>query len=110
MTITKSNIIDQLYNNCGFSKTNSTQVFETTLEIMKQTLESGKDILISGFGKFEVRDKNQRKGRNPATGNDLILDARRVVTFKCSGVLRERLNGKKPKSTKRKRKKRRAMK
>ncbi|MBL7203529.1 MAG: integration host factor subunit alpha [Desulfobacteraceae bacterium] len=95
MTITKSNITDSIYNNCGLSKTNSIQATETTLEIMKSTLESGEDLLISGFGKFEVRDKNQRKGRNPATGNDLVLDARRVVTFKCSGVLRERLNGKK---------------
>jgi len=93
-TLTKSNIVDQIYNNCGLSKTKSIQAIETTLEIMKQTLESSEDILISGFGKFEVKGKNQRKGRNPATGNDLILDARRVVTFKCSGVLRERLNGK----------------
>ena len=97
MTLTKSNIADSIFNNCGFSKTKSIQATETTLEIMKSTLESGEDILISGFGKFEVRGKNQRKGRNPATGNDLVLDARRVVTFKCSGVLRERLNGKKPK-------------
>ena len=93
-TLTKSNIVDQIYNNTNLSKTESIQATETTLEIIKSTLESGEDILISGFGKFEVRDKNQRKGRNPATGSDLILDARRVVTFKCSGVLRERLNGK----------------
>ena len=101
MTITKSHIFDSIYNNCDLSKTLSIQAIETTLEIMKQTLESGEDVLISGFGKFEVKDKNQRKGRNPATGNDLVLDARRVVTFKCSGVLRERLNGKKPKVKKR---------
>ncbi len=94
MTTTKSNIIDEIYTNTDLSKTNSIQVTETTLKIMKSTLESGEDVLISGFGKFEVKDKNQRKGRNPATGNDLILDARRVVTFRCSGVLREKLNGK----------------
>jgi len=94
MTLTKSNIADQIYTNTDLSKRQSIQATETTLEIMKQTLESGEDVLISGFGKFEEKDKNQRKGRNPATGNDLILDARRVVTFKCSGVLRERLNGK----------------
>jgi len=100
-TLTKSHIFGSIYNNCGLSKSKSIQAIETMLEIMKSTLESGQDILISGFGKFEVRDKNQRKGRNPATGNDLVLDARRVVTFKCSGVLRERLNTKKPKVKKR---------
>ena len=92
MTLTKSHIADSIYNNCGLSKAKSTQTFETTLEIIKSTLESGEDVLISGFGKFEVRDKNERRGRNPATGNDLILDARRVVTFKCSEVLKGRLN------------------
>lgn len=104
MTLTKSNITDQIYQNTDLSKTESIQAIETTLEIIKSTLESGKDILISGFGKFEVRDKNQRKGRNPATGNDLTLDARRVVTFNCSGVLRENLNkkrhGKRKRNTK----------
>ena len=94
MTLTKSNITDSISQNTDFNKTESVQTFETLLETIKQTLESGEDVLISGFGKFEVKDKNQRKGRNPATGSDLILDARRVVTFKCSGLLRERLNGK----------------
>ena len=93
MTIAKSSIVDQIYTNTGFSKLQSIQATETTLEIIKQILSSGEDILISGFGKFEVRDKSPRKGRNPATGNDLMFDARRVVRFKCSGVLRERLNG-----------------
>lgn len=94
MTLTKSNITDRISQNTDFNKTESIEAIETILKIMKSTLESGEDILISGFGKFEVRDKNQRKGRNPATGNSLILGARRVVTFKCSGVLREKLNGK----------------
>ncbi|NQT56950.1 MAG: integration host factor subunit alpha [Desulfobacteraceae bacterium] len=94
MTLAKSDIIDNIYQNTDFNKTESVQTFETTLEIIKSTLENGEDLLISGFGKFEVKDKNQRKGRNPETGNDLILGARRVVTFKCSGVLREKLNGK----------------
>ncbi len=61
---------------------------------MKKTLESGEDILISGFGKFCIKDEVERKGRNPETGEDLILDARRVVTFRCSGKLRDRINGK----------------
>jgi integration host factor subunit alpha len=63
------------------------------LEIMKRTLESGEDILISGFGKFCVQQKTKRRGRNPATGDDMVLEARRVVTFKCSAKLREMING-----------------
>ena len=96
MTITKSNIIDSISQgqNTALDKAESAQTLETLLEIMKSTLESGEDLLISGFGKFEVKDKKQRKGRNPATGNDLILDARRVVTFKCSEKLRKKLNNK----------------
>ena len=93
-TLTKSKLIDQIYNQSGLSKVKSTQVYETILEIMKSTLESGEDVLISGFGKFCVKQKAKRRGRNPATGSDLILDARRVVTLKCSGKLKERLNAK----------------
>ena len=65
---------------------------ETLLEIIKKTLESGEDVLVSGFGKFCVKEKAERRGRNPATGGDLMLAPRRVVTFKCSGKLRERVN------------------
>jgi len=68
-------------------------LFESLLEIMKDKLASGEDILISGFGKFCVKEKNQRKGRNPATGDDLILRPRKVVTFQCSQVLRQKING-----------------
>ena len=93
MTLTKADIIDTVYNNCGCSKTESTKLVESTLETIKKHLESGEDILISGFGKFYVNKKNERKGRNPATGNDLTLGARRVVTFKCSPVLKEKING-----------------
>jgi len=67
---------------------------ESLLEIIKSTLESGEDVLISGFGKFRVRDKTKRRGRNPATGDDMMLRPRRVVTFNCSGKLREKVNGK----------------
>jgi integration host factor subunit alpha len=63
------------------------------LEIIKGTLEKSEDVLISGFGKFCVKNKKQRRGRNPATGDDLLLRERRVVTFKCSGKLRKKLNG-----------------
>ena len=95
MPITKADIINSIYNNLDIQKQDSTTIVETLLEIIKHTLESGEDILISGFGKFCVKDKKDRKGRNPQTGNDLILDARRVVTFRCSRTLRENLNKKK---------------
>jgi len=95
MTLTKSNIISLIYKNSDFQKQKSTIIVESLLEIIKHTLEAGEDVLISGFGKFCVNDKNRRRGRNPHTGNSLMLDARRVVTFKCSRTLRENLNKKK---------------
>jgi integration host factor subunit alpha len=92
MTLTKSHLIKGIHENCGFSKSRSVEVIESVLEIIKASLESGEDVLVSGFGKFCVREKTPRRGRNPANGNSLILDARRVVTFKCSGLLRDKLN------------------
>ena len=86
MTITKTDIIDSIYLMTGLRKREATQFYETTMEIIKKPLESGESVLISGFGKFEVKDKHTRKGRNPATGNDLTLGAKRVVRFKNSGV------------------------
>jgi len=94
MTLTKADLIDSLYNHVGLSQTTSTRVVESLLEIIKKTLEQGEDILISGFGKFSVRKKGKRRGRNPQTGEDVMLDARRVPTFRCSGVLRDKINGK----------------
>ena len=93
MTLTKADIIDTIYNQLDVPKTKSTQVVESLIEIIKKTLESGEDVLISGFGKFCVKEKMKRKGRNPQTGNDLMLGERRVVTFKCSGRLKNKLNG-----------------
>jgi len=93
MSLTKADIIDNIYNNCGYSKDKSTELFMSILETIKKTLESNEDILISGFGKFSVNEKNERRGRNPATGNDLALRARRTVTFRCSPALRTRMNG-----------------
>jgi len=93
MAITKANLIDSVYEKSELQKQQSISAVESLLEIIKRTLGSGEDILISGFGKFYVKDKNQRKGRNPHTGNGLMLDARRVVTFKCSNVMRDRING-----------------
>jgi len=94
MTLTKADIIDSLYNGTDLTKLQSVELVDALIKIMKSTLENGEDILITGFGKFCVKDKKQRKGRNPQTGRDLMLDARRVVAFQCSGVLRDRINGK----------------
>jgi len=94
MSLTKANLIDSVHNELDFQKQESTSVVEALLEIIKHRLESGEDVLISEFGKFCVKDKKERKGRNPHTASDMKLRARRVVTFKCSGVLRDRINGK----------------
>ena len=94
MTLTKNHLINSISNNLSIPKSRSIIIVESLLDIMKDTLESGEEVLIKGFGKFCVRDKNERKGRDPATGKDKILRKRRVVTFKCSGRLRERVNGK----------------
>ena len=95
MPITKADMINSIYNNLDLQKQESRIIVESLLEIIKHTLESGEDVLISGFGKFCVRDKTKRRGRNPQTGNSLMLDSRRVVTFKCSRILRANLNKKK---------------
>ena len=91
MTLAKADLVEMISLN-GLSRKESSDVMEALLEVMKKTLESGEDILISGFGKFSVKGKRRRKGRNPATGEDLYLDARRIVTFHCSGVLKDKLN------------------
>jgi integration host factor subunit alpha len=93
MTLTKSQITDAIAEQNGFTRIKSSETVETILEIIKSTLASGEDVLVSGFGKFCVKEKWERKGRNPATGEDMILVPRRVVTFKCSGKLRDRVNG-----------------
>lgn len=92
MTLTKSDIVAKIHE-LGFTKKKSVDIVESLLEIIKGTLEKGEDVLISRFGKFCVREKDKRRGRNPATGSDLILKERKVVTFKCSGKLREKING-----------------
>jgi integration host factor subunit alpha len=93
MTLVKDDLIQSLYDQVGLSKQQSKALVEEVFEQIKNALESGDDVLISGFGKFIVREKAQRKGRNPATGGDLTLDARRVVGFKCSSVLRDKIDG-----------------
>jgi integration host factor subunit alpha len=93
MTLVKDNLVQTLYDQAGFSKQKARTTVQTVFELVKKALESGEDVLISGFGKFIVREKASRRGRNPATGQDLTLDPRRVIMFKCSGVMRERING-----------------
>ena len=92
MALTKHRIAEQIQSELGFPKNQSVEITETLLELIKASLESGDDVLVSGFGKFCLKEKAERKGRNPATGEDLMLKPRRVVTFKWSGKLRDRVN------------------
>lgn len=93
MTLTKARIVNQVAEQSGITQKKAIETVEVLMELMKSSLESGDDVLISGFGKFCVRKKRKRRGRNPATGDELILDARRTVTFTCSNVLRQKING-----------------
>jgi len=93
MTLTKAKIVDAIADQIGYPKNHSSELVEILLEIIKKTLESGDDVLISGFGKFCVKKKRERKGRNPSTGEDMILEPRRVLTFRSSGSLRKKVNG-----------------
>lgn len=94
MALTKADIVDSIKDRLGFTRKQSIEIVETLLENIKKKLESGEDVLISGFGKFCVKQKEERRGRNPATGSDMMLPPRKVVTFKCSGRLRDKINGK----------------
>jgi integration host factor subunit alpha len=96
-TLTKARIVEDLFAKNLFTKTQSAQIIESLFELLKQSLEEGDDVLISGFGKFCVLEKNQRRGRNPQSGEPMTLPPRKVVTFKCSGKLREKINQKKEK-------------
>jgi len=95
VTLTKAQLIDSIYRKIDLPKSQAAKVIETLLEVAKKTLEEGEDVLISGFGKFCVKEKDARRGRNPQTGDDLTLESRRVVTFKCSRALKDKINGKK---------------
>ncbi|MBF0552027.1 MAG: integration host factor subunit alpha [Deltaproteobacteria bacterium] len=92
MTLTKSDIVQILHEKFELPMKEAVTAVESLIEIMKATLEQGEDLLISGFGKFSVRQKRERKGRNPATGEEITLSKRRVVTFSYSSNLREKLN------------------
>ncbi len=93
MTLTKDHIVNIINRELNIPKKRSIEIVESLLEIIKSKLSEGEDVLISGFGKFCVKDKKERRGRNPATGQDLMLGSRKVVTFKCSGVLKEKIKG-----------------
>jgi integration host factor subunit alpha len=92
MALTKDKLITRLQMQMQISKQEAHQAVERTFEIMKDTLAQGEDLLVSGFGKFSVRQKRERRGRNPQTSESLILSARKVLVFKASGVLRNRIN------------------
>jgi len=92
MSLTKAHLADSIQNQLGLPKNQSVQAVESIIEIIKKTLENGEDVLITGFGKFYVKEKRERRGRNPATGKDLMLRSRRVVGFKCSGKLKDKMN------------------
>ena len=92
MALTKADIIEAVAAGNGFTRKKSVETVETVLEIIKQSLASGEDVLISGFGKFCVKEKRERKGRNPATGEPMMLRPRRIVTFKSSGKLRKKIS------------------
>jgi len=95
MTLTKAHIVEALFaQNIFFTKPESAQVIDTLFELIKKSLQNGEEVLISGFGKFSVKEKRARRGRNPQTGEPMMLPSRKVVTFKCSGVLRAGINGK----------------
>ena len=93
MALTKSDLIEAISERHDLSPAEAKSVLEDLLETMKSILASGEDLMISGFGRFQVNDKAPRKGRNPATGKEMTLDKRRVVTFKSSGMLRGQING-----------------
>ncbi len=93
MAVTKSQLTESLQAELNCTRAEAQVVLETFLETMKTALESGEDILISGFGKFEIQEKDERRGRNPQTGSELMLRPRKVVKFKPSGKLREKING-----------------
>ena len=92
MALTKATIIGKIAEKNNCTPKQAKKNFEDMLEIIKETLGIGEDVMISGFGKFEVKEKSPRKGRNPATGKPMMLRKRKVVTFKCAGKLKNKIN------------------
>lgn len=93
MALAKIELVKSITDQIGFSRNRSSEIFETLLEIIKKSLESGEDVMISNFGKFCVKEKRARRGRNPATGEEMMLRPRKVVIFRWSGKLKKKLNG-----------------
>jgi len=93
MSLSKDDVVKALAKENGYQLNHTVELIETLFELIKSTLASGEDVLVSGFGKFCVKKKRKRHGRNPATGEDMMLEARRVVTFRCSRQLRDKING-----------------
>ena len=92
MTMSKADIVERIYEKVGFSKKEATEVVESIFEIVKTHLERQEKVKISGFGNFVVHEKRPRKGRNPQTGEDIVISGRRVLTFKASQVLKKTMN------------------
>jgi len=90
--MTKADIIDAVCEENGFSKRESARVTEMMLDIIKETLENGENVKLTGFGSFNIQHKRARRGRNPQTGEEITISARRVLSFKPSNLLREQLN------------------
>jgi integration host factor subunit alpha len=90
--LTKDLLVKAVAEETGFPGNQADELVETLIELVKGSLASGDDVLISGFGKFCVREKKERRGRNPATGDSMMLRPRKIVTFHCSGNLRRKLN------------------
>jgi len=93
MTLTKADIAEQIHKEVGSTKKQSVRIVDSLFELIKQSLEDGTDVLVSGFGKFSVRERKERKGRNPLNGEPMTLSSKKVVFFRCSGKLREKING-----------------
>ena len=93
MTLTKADIAQKIADDCGFIKGEAAEVLEKMLEIIKKRLIAGEDVMISGFGKWNVKSKHARRGRNPKTGEEILLGARRVVTCRYSPVLKKAVKG-----------------
>jgi integration host factor subunit alpha len=96
MTMTKADIVERIYERIGFSKKEATEVVEAVFEIVKRRLEGGEKVKISGFGNFVVHEKRARKGRNPQTGEEIVITGRKVLSFKASQVLKKTMNGETP--------------
>ncbi len=90
--MTKASLIEEVYQKIGLTEKASADIVETVFDIMKDTLEAGEKIKISGFGNFVVREKRSRNGRNPQTGEEMEISARRVLTFRPSQVLKNKMN------------------